>query len=88
MLALEEDETFVMYNKITDILDDLKRDSANLLDIQATLSTVFNIVETYGQKGEYLQRVFFSDSTLELQRTLSTEKAETEKSLSKTQNKL
>lgn len=78
MLALEDDEPYVMYNKITDILDSLKRDSANLLDIQATLSTVFNIVETYGQKGEYLQRVFFSDSTLALQRALSTEKAETE----------
>lgn len=64
--------------KITDILDNLKRDSANLLDIQATLSTVFSIVETYGQKGEYLQRVFFSDSTLELQRAISIEKAETE----------
>lgn len=88
MLALEEDDQFVMYNKITDILANLKRDSVNLLDTQATLSTVFNIIETYGKKGEDLQRVFFSDSTLELQRALSTEKAETEKSLSKIPNKI
>ena len=87
MLALEED-SFTMYNKITDILADLKRDSKNLLDTQAILSTVFNIIETYGKKGEVLQQVFFSNSTLELQKALSVEKIETEKKLSKTQNKL
>ena len=88
MLALEEDDPYVMYNKITDILADLKRDSENLLDTQATLSTVFNIIETYGKKGEVLQQVFFSNSTLELQKALSVEKIETEKKLSKTPNKL